>query len=63
MCGIRKAGKSVSLFPSLLELKTLPSIAWKIESLHLDIFSMEMVLNFIFWKGFQNYSDFFFFKP
>lgn len=48
MCGIRKAEKSVSLFPSLLELKTLSSIAWKNESVHLDIFSMEMVLIFIF---------------
>lgn len=48
MCGIRKAEKSVSLFPILLELKTLPSIAWKNESVHSDIFSMEMVLIFIF---------------
>lgn len=63
MCGIRKAGKSVSLFPSLLELKTLSSIAWKNESVHLDIFSMEMALIFIFLKGFQNYSDIFYFKP
>lgn len=48
MCGIRKAGKSVSLFPSLLELKTLPSVDWKNETIHLDIFSMEMALIFIF---------------
>lgn len=48
MCGIRNAGKSVSLLPSLLKLKTLPSIAWKNESIHLDIFSMEKFLIFIF---------------
>lgn len=53
MCGIRKTGKSVSLFPSLLELKTLPSVAWKNESVYLDIFSMEMVLILIFKRVFK----------